>query len=153
MPKRKKIIKKKVKKQEDGAIICMYCKEFWKLSVIRDENDNRTPYRFCNKKKERISIDSEICEKYYKPSQFIYCANCSCWLDTIACLNRYKREMPECVGCVQFNFSIIQLLERYFDDFSYGDPERNWLKQENILPITMKPKRKLKQRKLKRRNK
>ena len=138
----KKQIKRNSSVIPETSIICMYCKYFWTYGLVRTK---KIDYRYCHQAKKRTTIDEEICVKYV-PSQFFYCASCSCWLDIIVCLKRYKQEQATCVKCQQFHKSILEVFENHIDKFTYGDKDKHWLRAENLLPMAKSSRRKLKKR-------
>jgi hypothetical protein len=49
-------------------------------------------------------------------------------------LRRRKEENEDCVNCVQFDQSVVLVLERYAENMNYDQKALKWLVDEKVIP-------------------
>ena len=90
-------------------ITCTYCDRYRTLTRKGDGS------KYCTEEKEDITSDTEICEDSFVPTTLMYCLKASYWIDTVVCMNRYKKRVYGCKTCKQGKI-IRKIKEQFIDD-------------------------------------
>jgi len=133
------------------SIICIYCREWIRSTVLmrasqeqesesetkkkKKERNQRTT-RKCDISKRSVTSDSIAC-KYFIPSQSFYCHKNYHFVNFLACLNRRNNAIElqpfeRCRRCKQFDLEVKPIIKKY------------WVNAEKI--IVPQPKRVIKRR-------